>query len=319
MQTSTAGGYVDFSRFSALRQASQVDGAGTLEQVADEFEAMLVELMLTAARSASPGDGLFDSAAGDTYQDMFDQQVARTLASQQDLGIGRVLARQLAGFIEGDDAARALADRQREAGGDGALRPLPVDLRRQMGPSPYARTRAVVTAPEPLTGDQGEHRETFIATLTPHAEQAARALGVAPRAILAQAALETGWGRHVMSHADGRSSHNYFGIKAGSEWHGEVVEVPTTEYVNGRAVTIDAAFRSYPDAAAAFRDYTSLLSRSPRYREAIGQGSDGAGFARGLAAAGYATDPRYAEKIIAIIETGDWSAHARPPDAPHGG
>lgn len=319
MQTSTAGGYVDFSRFSALRQSSQVDGAGTLEQVADEFEAMLVELMLKAARSADSGDGLFDSAAGDTYQDMFDQQLARTLASQQDLGIGRVLSQQLAGLIEGDDADRALAERQREAGSDGALRPLPIDLRRQAGPSPYARPARAATAQEPFTGDPGERRESFIAALAPHAEQAARALGVAPRAILAQAALETGWGRHVMSHADGRSSHNYFGIKAGPGWRGEVIEVPTTEYVDGRAVTVDAAFRSYPDAAAAFRDYTGLLGHSPRYREAVGQGRDGAGFARGLAAAGYATDPLYAEKIIAIIETGDWSAHARPPAAPHGG
>lgn len=319
MQTSTAGGYVDFSRFSALRASAGNDREAALDEIANEFEAMLVELMLKAARSASPEEGLFDSAAGDTYQDMFDQQVALTLASQQDLGIGRVLARQLAAMHDADETDSTRQPGLSAVGSDGALRPLSPDLRRHVGPSPYSRQPRAIEAPMRMPDGSDERREQFIAALAPHAAQAAGALGVTPRAILAQAALETGWGRHVMSHADGRSSHNYFGIKAGRGWHGEVVRVPTTEYVNGRAVTINAAFRSYPDPAAAFRDYSGLLGENPRYRAVLGQGDDGAGFARSLAAAGYATDPHYAEKIIAIIETGDWSAQANAPAPPHGG
>ena len=319
MQTSSAGGYVDFSRFSALRASAESDRAAAVDEIANEFEAMLVELMLKAARSASPEEGLFDSAAGDTYQDMFDQQVALTLANQQDLGIGRVLARQLAAMSGIDEADPALQPDLVAARGDGALRPLSPELRRHVGPSPYSRAPREVAAPTPRLDGSDERRAQFIADLAPHAAQAAGAIGVTPRAILAQAALETGWGRHVMSHADGRSSHNYFGIKAGRGWQGDVVQVPTTEYVNGRAVAVKAAFRSYPDAAAAFRDYTGLLGGNPRYRAVLGQGDDGAGFARSLAAAGYATDPHYAAKIIAIIETGDWSVQANAPALPHGG
>ncbi|MEQ8660417.1 MAG: glucosaminidase domain-containing protein, partial [Gammaproteobacteria bacterium] len=139
-----------------------------------------------------------------------------------------------------------------------------------------------------------------------HAEAAAAELGVSPRAILAQAGLESGWGRHVIRHRDGASSHNYFGIKAGPGWRGDSVRVPTTEYVGGRAVTVEARFRAYPSAAAAFRDYVDFIGANPRYANALARGDSEAAYARELAAAGYATDPRYAEKIIAIIETGDW-------------
>ena len=140
-------------------------------------------------------------------------------------------------------------------------------------------------------------------TLAPHAGRAAAALGVPPSALIAQAALETGWGRHVIRDAAGNRSHNYFGIKAGAGWDGAVVEVPTTEYVDGRALTVNAAFRAYGSPAEAFEDYVALIGGNPRYADV--RETDGSGFASALARSGYATDPRYAQKITAILEAGD--------------
>jgi flagellar protein FlgJ len=135
----------------------------------------------------------------------------------------------------------------------------------------------------------------------PHAERAAKRLAVAPQALLAQAALETGWGRHVMRSADGASSNNLFGIKAGGGWQGDSVARPTIEYENGVAERTLARFRAYPDVAATFDDYADLIGTHPRYRSVRGSGDDVAAFADALQQAGYATDPRYAEKINGVM------------------
>jgi flagellar protein FlgJ len=296
MQSASAGGYVDFARFGALRAGAARGGRQALGAVADEFEALFVDVMLKAARNAEIDGGMFDSNAMSTYREMLDHQLAVTLARSQDLGIGRALERDYGKLIDGDGAPAAAAA---QATGEQSLRRYA-----------EASRRDVAGGDAPQRG--------FVERLAPHAERAARRLGVAPRAVLAQAALETGWGEHVMRRADGSSSHNYFGIKAGRDWRGDVVTVPTTEYVAGRAVTVEARFRAYDSPAEAFADYTRLIADSPRYREALAGGADEAHYAHGLARAGYATDPRYAEKIIAIIETGEWpGAAAAPGDLRH--
>ena len=143
----------------------------------------------------------------------------------------------------------------------------------------------------------------FVRALAPHAELAAKKLGVSVRALLAQAALETGWGKHLPSHGDGSSSNNLFGIKAGSSWDGDKVSVPTLEYENGVAVRRRDQFRAYDSPSESFADYASLLADSPRYAQALGQGENVAGFARALVHGGYATDPSYVAKITAIANS----------------
>jgi flagellar protein FlgJ len=143
----------------------------------------------------------------------------------------------------------------------------------------------------------------FVRALAPHAEAAAKQLGVSVRALLAQAALETGWGKHLPSHGDGSSSFNMFGIKAGGSWGGDKVSVPTLEYENGVAVRRRDQFRAYDSPSASFADYARLLSDSPRYAQALGSGENIAGFARALVRGGYATDPAYASKITAIANS----------------
>jgi flagellar protein FlgJ len=143
----------------------------------------------------------------------------------------------------------------------------------------------------------------FVRALAPHAQAAADKLGVSVRALLAQAALETGWGKHLPNHGDGSSSNNLFGIKAGSSWDGAKVSVPTLEYENGVAVRKRDDFRAYESPSESFADYARLLSESPRYAQALGKGENIAGFARALVRGGYATDPSYASKITAIANS----------------
>lgn len=276
MEATLPGGYVDFSRFAALRAHSHVDEVAALAAVGDEFEALFIDLMLKAARDAELDGGLFDSSELNTYREMFDQQMAITMARNHDLGIAEIMQRQFRGFVvsgAGDDAPgqrvfNITPDRQRDAAID---------------------------------------KRAFVTQLSPHAEHAANRLDISQRGLIAQAALETGWGRQVIRHPDGRSSHNFFGIKAGAAWSGDTVSVPTTEFIDGRAVTVNAAFRAYDSTAAAFRDYVEFMQHNPRYQGVIGHGSNAVAFAQQLARAGYATDPNYAEKIVAILDTGDWA------------
>jgi flagellar protein FlgJ len=140
-------------------------------------------------------------------------------------------------------------------------------------------------------------QQAFLESIAPWAQQAAQQLGVAPELVSAHAALESGWGQRPLRNSNGESSHNLFGIKAGSSWNGAVNESSTTEYVGGAAIKTRERFRSYPDAGAAFRDYAQMLVDNPRYKGALGVGSDARAFAQGLARGGYATDPAYAAKL----------------------
>jgi flagellar protein FlgJ len=148
----------------------------------------------------------------------------------------------------------------------------------------------------------GSPASGFIEKIMPHAAEASRASGIPARFMVAQAALETGWGRAEPRGADGQPSYNLFGIKAGSHWTGPTVAATTTEYVDGVAQQRVERFRAYGSYAEAFKDYANLLAGNPRYATAL-VSRDPAGFAQGLARAGYATDPAYAEKLTRIINT----------------
>ncbi|MCQ4311815.1 flagellar assembly peptidoglycan hydrolase FlgJ [Pseudomonas stutzeri] len=144
--------------------------------------------------------------------------------------------------------------------------------------------------------------EEFIATMLPMAEKAAKRLGVEPRYLVAQAALETGWGKSMIRQRDGSNSHNLFGIKANG-WDGESAQVKTTEYINGKATKQMAGFRAYDSFEQSFNDYVRLLENNDRYQSAIQVAStsgDSKRFVNELQRAGYATDPQYANKINQI-------------------
>ena len=137
----------------------------------------------------------------------------------------------------------------------------------------------------------------FVQTMLPMAEDAAKKIGVDARYLVAQAALETGWGKSIIREADGSSSHNLFGIKAHGGWQGDSARTLTTEYKDGKAVKESAAFRSYDSFRQSFNDYVSFLQGNGRYQQALGATSNPERFVHELQKAGYATDPQYARKV----------------------
>lgn len=144
-------------------------------------------------------------------------------------------------------------------------------------------------------------RQAFLGRIAPWAEEASQQLGVAPDILAAHAALESGWGQRPLRAADGSSTHNLFGLKAGSGWRGGSTDALTTEYEDGVALKKTERFRSYPDAASAFRDFAQLVQTSPRYQGALNTGTDARAYADALARGGYATDPNYADKLVGVV------------------
>ena len=146
-------------------------------------------------------------------------------------------------------------------------------------------------------------RISFVKMLEPYAEKAAGQLGVSSDTLIAQAALETGWGQHVPGAANGSSSLNLYGVKAGSSWNGDAVSALTTEYGRGGASSLSQPFRRYSSVEQGVNDYVTLLQRNSRYQKAIGTGDDVGAFGGALAGAGYATDPVYVQKLQATVSS----------------
>ncbi len=167
------------------------------------------------------------------------------------------------------------------------------------GLSAEGRALRAQAAPAPAAGTDAAQQQ-FLASIAPWAQQAGERLGVAPHLVAAHAALESGWGQRPLRQGAGADSHNLFGIKAGGQWHGDVVAAATTEYEHGAAVARTERFRSYPDQGAAFDDYAKMLLANPRYHAALGTGADAHAFAQGLARGGYATDPAYGAKLARL-------------------
>lgn len=145
--------------------------------------------------------------------------------------------------------------------------------------------------------DKSVTQQQFLREIAPWAREAGERLGVAPELVAAHAALESGWGSRPLRLAQGESSHNLFGIKAGGDWQGAVTDALTTEHVNGADVKLTQRFRAYPDYRSAFNDYAQLLAGNPRFAGVLNVGRDAGAFGAALARGGYATDPDYAQKL----------------------
>ncbi|MCE8037358.1 flagellar assembly peptidoglycan hydrolase FlgJ [Halomonas daqingensis] len=161
------------------------------------------------------------------------------------------------------------------------------------------------------TGQGQEHVQRFMERLSAPAQAASRKTGVPAELILAQAALETGWGRHEIATASGGNSYNLFGIKAGSSWKGRTTDIVTHEYINGQRTRVVDTFRVYNSFEEAFTDYARLIGNNPRYA-AVTTAGTAEQAARALQAGGYATDPAYADKLIAVMNS---MGSVRPRDS----
>ena len=301
---------------------SQATPRAGIEKAARELETQFAQMLIKSMRSASIGDGL---GGGDTrYRDMYDQQLAREIGKGRGLGLAPMIMRQLEQRTGGTPPATGALP-LRMPGTPGTAAPMPLTPAGGMpGMLPLAPTRAGVSMPgmdlhayampapalrAPDFADaaaaagadaplDASSPEAFVQSIWPQAQKAAAELGVPARALVAQAALETGWGRRFAGR-EGTSSMNLFGIKATGSWQGERMGARTHEFVGGKRVDERADFRAYGSVAESFADYTRLIGKD-RYAAARGTGNDVHRFASALQKAGYATDPSYAAKITAI-------------------
>ncbi|SOD41562.1 flagellar assembly peptidoglycan hydrolase FlgJ [Nitrosovibrio sp. Nv4] len=329
---------LDVQAVNELRVAGRTNKTdqAALEAAAKQFEALFMNMMLKSMRDATPKDSLMDSEQSRLYISMLDQQLSQSMSSNG-IGLADMMIRQLRhglptqpeqGAEQGAHAPTAIVPGQAPAAGVPSPASRQSHAYTQQQPeapgsaaqseSQQARTSSGLpepTVPVPsLPGAQSQAQQLqvaeFQARLMPYAQQASQTTGIPARFMLGQAALESGWGKREIRGADGTPSYNLFGVKAGSNWKGPVVETVTTEYVNGVVHKSVEKFRAYQSYADAFRDYANLLSSNPRYAELmarVAQGLDAEGFARGLQQAGYATDPDYADKLGRIIRTAPWS------------
>lgn len=247
----------DFEGLAALRNQAKSQSPEAIKAVAQQFEALFMDMMVKSMRDANLGSGLFDSDETQMYEQMWDQQISLQLAKNKGFGIADMMQRQLERLNGVQPAAGA-------------------------GPT---------AAADPVG---------FVKSVLPLATQAAKKLGAEPLAIVAQAALETGWGTKVPQRADGISSHNFFGIKSTGGWSGDSVTTSTLEFQGGALKPQTADFRAYGSAADGMADYVQLLTANPRYQGVLAAGRDASKYADALQSAGYATDPNYASKIKAI-------------------
>lgn len=309
-----------------LRPVDTGNSPESIRDAARQLESQFAKLMISQMRQAALGDSMFPGAAAQ-YRDLYDRELANVLTRGKGLGLQPMIRKALGAPSEpqsnGPTAPQSYgleAYQARQPALQQLRPPLgePIPISRidpdEGHPKAYPALAADQPSPtlqrtpdldrSPATAYAASvpgHPEDFVREMWPHAQRAAAELGVSPRAILAQAALETGWGRHMPRHADGSPAHNVFGIKTGGRWQGESLTRSTREFVDGREVGARAAFRAYRSTEQGFADYVALLKSSPRYAQALGQ-TDTRGFAQALQRAGYATDPHYAAKLAAIAE-----------------
>jgi flagellar protein FlgJ len=325
---------LDVQGVNQLKLDARQSSPEALRQAAQQFEAVFMNMLMKSMREATPQDGMFDSEQTRMYTSMLDQQLTQRMASRG-IGLAEVMVRQLSSALEvpppGEGAAQGFPLNAPQGGAaplrvqvpqggassyasQGDSDPVRVESYAPQGDSDPLRTKGrvesyapgLVTPQSPAvtparSGDAPSHVEAFVQRLLPHAQAASASTGIPARFMLGQAALESGWGKAEIRGADGQNSHNLFGIKAGASWKGQTVDIVTTEYVNGKPQKQVDTFRAYDSYADAFRDYAKLLQNNARYQNVLAQGHDAVGFAQGLQQAGYATDPKYAQKLMSVI------------------
>ncbi|MHA7846412.1 flagellar assembly peptidoglycan hydrolase FlgJ [Serratia sp. D1N4] len=284
-----SGAAYDTQALNSLKRDVAADPQGNLKQVAQQVEGMFVQMMLKSMRAALPQDGVLSSDQTRLYTSMYDQQIAQQMA-QKGFGLAEMMARQLAAAnsepSETAGTVPMLLDNQ-------VLQRLPIQALEQI--VRRALPKAPAVAAVPLSNGN------FVAQLSGPARIASLQSGIPHQLIVAQAALESGWGKREIPTAEGTPSYNLFGIKAGSSWDGPVTEITTTEFEQGAAKKIKARFRVYNSYVEAIGDYVKLLTNNPRYANVAAARSPEQA-AHALQQAGYATDPHYAKKLVSVIQ-----------------
>jgi len=287
------GAAFDATSLNRLKAKASQDSQGSLKEVARQVEGMFVQMMLKSMRDALPKEGIFSSESTRMYTSMYDQQIAQQL-SEKGLGFADVLVKQMS--ASGSESADTHESQ--------AIVPMRFEAQQVNNYQSQAMAQIVRQAvPRPVATDRalsGDSRD-FLAQLSLPAKLASEASGIPHHLILAQAALESGWGQRQIRTEQGTPSFNLFGIKATGDWRGKVTEITTTEFENGESKKVKARFRVYDSYLESLSDYVNLLTRNPRYTEVANASSAEQG-AHALQKAGYATDPNYAKKLTGMIQ-----------------
>ena len=284
----------DAQSLNELKTQAGQDPQANLRPVARQVEGMFVQMMLKSMREALPKDGLFSSDSSRMYTSMYDQQIAQQMTAGKGLGLAEMMVKQMSGGQSEPTEAPSQV-------------PMKFPLETVTSYQNQALTqmvrKAVPKTPDGASNDaalSGDSKE-FLAQLSLPARLASQQSGVPHHLILAQAALESGWGQRQIKRENGEPSFNLFGVKASGSWKGPTTEITTTEYENGEAKKVKAKFRVYGSYLEALSDYVGLLSRNPRYAAVTSAATAEQG-AQALQNAGYATDPNYARKLTSMIQ-----------------
>lgn len=287
------GAAFDATSLNRLKTKAGQDPQGNLKQVAQQVEGMFVQMMLKSMRDALPKEGMFSSESTRMYTSMYDQQIAQQL-SEKGLGFADVLVKQMA--ASNDESATTV-----EAEVQAPMRLPPQTAHSYQSQALAQIVRQAVPRPAQAEMALSGNSRDFLAQLSLPAQLASKASGIPHHLILAQAALESGWGQRQIRTEQGTPSFNLFGIKASGDWRGKVTEITTTEFENGESKKVKARFRVYDSYLESLSDYVNLLTRNPRYT-AVANASSAEQGAHALQKAGYATDPDYAKKLTSMIQ-----------------
>ncbi|WP_404338851.1 flagellar assembly peptidoglycan hydrolase FlgJ [Pseudoalteromonas mariniglutinosa] len=291
-------GNLDSLRQSALKNDASSDASkDALKKAAAQFESIFTQMLLKSMRKANEAfedkESPFNSSGVKFFEEMHDQQLSVELSSNGSLGLADLIVQQLSPdgkkFTPGS-VLRSSADFLSDKRANGER----VDNN--------ADTNVTLNEPSKSSSSVFEDAESFVSTVWEHAKLAAEKIGLNPAVMVAQAALETGWGKHIITKADGTSSNNLFNIKSDNSWQGDKASKLTLEFEQGVAVKKHANFRAYQSIKDSVNDFVDFLTANPRYQDALQNTAEPAAFLDSLQQAGYATDPHYANKIKQVLK-----------------
>ncbi|MDO6444407.1 flagellar assembly peptidoglycan hydrolase FlgJ [Colwellia sp. 1_MG-2023] len=302
--------YLDLNGLNSIRQQSNSDDKASKEQAletaAKQFEAIFMQMLLKSMRKAEEvleSDSPFNSESTKFYRDMHDQQMSLELSNNGSLGLSELIVRQLGGDSE-KFTPKSHFKANVFQGNEEQIKKNDLHLPNRRQFPDYVTVKSVgestKTSTEPFNFT--EPRD-FVTALTEPAKQVEKKLNIPFEVVIAQAALETGWGQKVIKTEQGESSNNLFNIKADSRWAGEKTHKETLEYEQGAMVKKREPFRVYQNIGESINDYINFLSKNERYQGALQQVGNVEQFLHNLQGAGYATDPNYANKIMGTLQT----------------
>ena len=325
--TAAANTYTDLKGLAAIKKDANSPQA--VHALAQQVDALFLQMMLKSMREAgAEEEGEPDSNAMGMYKDLYDKQISLTLSEHGGLGIGALLTRQMAiaanaaaGGAGGAAAAGGGSGAGKSGVGSGAVVPAgstvpaagaaaSADAARPAQSLPPVPPSALPAAVAPITDNRhgpqtsiglADSASQFVNAVLPTIRAAAAALGVNPLGLLAQAALETGWGKRMARTVEGAPSLNMFGIKADDRWGGARATANTVEFSGGIATKRQTAFRAYASIADSVSDFAHLLGNSPRYRQVLAAGGNAQAYVNSIGRSGYATDPEYGNKLNEIL------------------